>query len=324
MALTAPPQPATPAPPQPAATPAPRAGRLDAPGAARTLVSAAELRRPRARVLYYAVLVVVMSAFVVAFAFPLYWMFTGAVKSPAEFAATPPTLVPRTWEPGNYSQAWSQLEIARFFRNTVVYAVGGWAIQLGIAVPVAYSLSKLRPVFGKVVLAGMLASLMLPATALLVPAYLVVSDLPIFHVNLLSTPWALWLPGAANAFNIYVLKRFFDEIDDEILDAARVDGAGRLRVLWSIVLPLSRPVLGVVSIFSVVAIWKDFLWPLLVLQDTQTQTLSVALSRLSIVSQVPPTVMMAGLAIAAIPMVVVLLVFQRSIIGGLSAGATKG
>ena len=324
MALTAPPQPATPAPPQPAATPAPRAGRLDAPGAARTLVSAAELRRPRARVLYYAVLVVVMSAFVVAFAFPLYWLFTGAVKSPAEFAATPPTLVPHTWEPGNYSQAWSQLEIARFFRNTVVYAVGGWAIQLGIAVPVAYSLSKLRPVFGKVVLAGMLASLMLPATALLVPAYLVVSDLPIFHVNLLSTPWALWLPGAANAFNIYVLKRFFDEIDDEILDAARVDGAGRLRVLWSIVLPLSRPVLGVVSIFSVVAIWKDFLWPLLVLQDTQTQTLSVALSRLSIVSQVPPTVMMAGLAIAAIPMVVVLLVFQRSIIGGLSAGATKG
>jgi multiple sugar transport system permease protein len=95
-------------------------------------------------------------------------------------------------------------------------------------------------------------------------------------------------------------------------------------VLWSIVLPLSRPVLGVVSIFSIVAIWKDFVWPLLVLQDTQTQTLSVALSRLSIVSQVPPTVMMAGLAIAAIPMIVVLLVFQRSIIGGLSAGATKG
>ena len=324
MALTAPPQPATPAPPQPAATPAPRAGRLDAPGAARTLVSAAELRRPRARVLYYAVLVVVMSAFVVAFAFPLYWMFTGAVKSPAEFAETPPTLYPHTFEPGNYSQAWTQLEIAHFFRNTLVYAVGGWAIQLGIAVPVAYALSKLRPIFGRVVLAGMLASLMLPATALLVPAYLVVSDLPIFGVNLLNTPWALWLPAAANAFNIYVLKRFFDEIDEEILDAARIDGAGRLRVLRSIVLPLSRPVLGVVSIFSIVAMWKDFVWPLLVLQDTQTQTLSVALSRLAIVSQVPPTVMMAGLAITAVPMIVVLLLFQRSIIGGLSAGATKG
>jgi multiple sugar transport system permease protein len=325
MALTAPPQQVTTAPPAGGVTaPAGRAGRLERPGTLRTLISATELKRPRTRVVYYVVLSVTTLLFVLAFVFPLYWMFTGALKSPAEFAQTPPTVVPHTVEPGNYSQAWTQLEIAHFFGNTVLYALGGWAIQLGIAVPVAYSLSKLRPIFGKVVLAGMLASLMLPATALLVPAYLVVSDLPIVHLNLLNTPWALWLPGAANAFNIYVLKRFFDEIDEEILDAARIDGAGRLRVLRSIVLPLSRPVLGVVSIFSIVAIWKDFVWPLLVLQDTQTQTLSVALSRLSIVSQVPPTVMMAGIAITAVPMIVVLLVFQRSIIGGLSAGATKG
>jgi len=325
MALTAHPQAVSPA-AAPVAGPAmpSRTGRLDRPGAVRTLVSAAELKRPGARVVYYLVLSVTTLLFLLAFIFPLYWMFSGAVKSPAEFAETPPTLYPHTLEPGNYSQAWTQLEIAHFFRNTLVYAVGGWLIQLGIAVPVAYALSKLRPIFGRVVLAGMLASLMLPATALLVPAYLVVSDLPIFGVNLLNTPWALWLPAAASAFNIYVLKRFFDEIDEEILDAARIDGAGRLRVLWSIVLPLSRPVLGVVSIFSIVAMWKDFVWPLLVLQDTQTQTLSVALSRLAIVSQVPPTVMMAGLAITAVPMIVVLLLFQRSIIGGLSAGATKG
>ena len=325
MALTASPQAASTLPPATApARGAARGGRLDQPGAVRTLISATELKRPATRVVYYLVLSVTTLLFVLAFIFPLYWMFTGALKSPAEFAETPPTLYPHTFEPGNYSQAWTQLEIAHFFRNTVVYAVGGWLIQLGVAIPVAYSLSKLRPIFGKVVLAGMLASLMLPATALLVPAYLVVSDVPVFGVNLLNTPWALWLPAAASAFNIYVLKRFFDEIDEEILDAARIDGAGRLRVLWSIVLPLSRPVLGVVSIFSIVAMWKDFVWPLLVLQDTQTQTLSVALSRLAIVSQVPPTVMMAGLAITAVPMIVVLLLFQRSIIGGLSAGATKG
>jgi multiple sugar transport system permease protein len=95
-------------------------------------------------------------------------------------------------------------------------------------------------------------------------------------------------------------------------------------VLWSIVLPLSRPVLGVVSIFSIVAIWKDFIWPLLVLQDPETQTLSVALSRLASTSQVPPTQLMAGLAIASVPMIVVFLIFQRSIIGGLAAGSMKG
>jgi multiple sugar transport system permease protein len=191
-------------------------------------------------------------------------------------------------------------------------------------VAAAYALSKLRPVLGWLVLAMMLATLMLPAAALLVPAYLAVADVPIFHVNLLNTPWALWLPGIANAFNIYLLKRFFDQIPADLIDAASIDGAGRLRTLWSIVLPLSRPVLAVVSIFSIIAIWKDFLWPLLVLQDPETQTLSVALSRLSQTSQVALSELMAGLVIASLPMVVVFLIFQRSILSGLSAGALKG
>jgi multiple sugar transport system permease protein len=174
------------------------------------------------------------------------------------------------------------------------------------------------------VLGAMLASLMLPAAALLVPTYLTVSDVPLVHLNLLNTPWALWLPAAANAFNIYVLKRFFDQIPDDLLDAASIDGAGPLRILYSVILPLSRPVLAVVSIFSVVAMWKDFLWPLLVLQNPDTQTLSVALSRLSATGHVPTNELMAGLVIASVPMIAIFLVFQRSILSGLSAGSVKG
>ncbi|MEU8053594.1 carbohydrate ABC transporter permease [Micromonospora haikouensis] len=324
MTLTAPPAPPVP----PVAAPADqnRRGRQrrGGPPATRTLISETELSRGRGRVVYLVVLGVVTVVFALVFFFPLYWMVTGAVKSPAEFAQTPPTFVPESFHPQTYAEAWDHMQILRYFTNTVYYAVGGWLIQLVVAVTAAYALSKLRPRFGNVVLAGMLASLMLPAAALLVPAYLTVTDVPILHVNLLNTPWALWLPGAANAFNVYVLKRFFDQIPDDLLDSASLDGAGRLRVLWSIVLPLSRPVLAVVSIFSIIAIWKDFLWPLLVLQDTDAQTLSVALSRLSNVSQVPPTEMMAGLVIASIPMVVVFLVFQRSIVSGLSAGGVKG
>jgi multiple sugar transport system permease protein len=289
----------------------------------RTLISDLELSRGRARVAYFVVLTVVTILFTAVFLFPLYWMVSGALKSPVEFAQPSPTYVPRSLHPENYTQAWSQLQIARYFGNTLVYAVGGWLIQLAIDVAAAYSLSKLRPLFGRLVLGMMLASLMLPAAALLVPAYLTVSRVPLLGVNLLNTPWALWLPAAANAFNIYILKRFFDQIPGDLLDSASLDGAGRLRVLRSIVLPLSRPVLGVVSIFAIVGMWKDFLWPLLVLQDTDTQTLSVALSRLSNTSQVPPTEMLAGLVIAAIPMIVIFLIFQRSIISGLSAGAMK-
>jgi multiple sugar transport system permease protein len=290
----------------------------------RTLISDLELGRPRTRIAYVVVLTLVTVVFAAIFLFPLYWMMASAVKSPAEAALPNPTFIPKAVHWSSYRDAWEQFDIAKYFVNTLWYALGGWLIQLVVDVAAAYALSKLRPVFGRVILGGMLASLMLPSAALLVPAYMTVTDVPLFGVNLLNTPWALWLPAAANAFNIYVLKRFFDQIPNDVLDAASIDGAGRLRVLWSIVLPLSRPVLGVVSIFAIIGMWKDFLWPLLVLQDPDKQTLSVALSRLANTSQIPQTEMMAGLVIASIPMIVVFLIFQRGIIGGLGAGSTKG
>jgi multiple sugar transport system permease protein len=290
--------------------------------ATRTLISTVDLKRHR--VAYAVVLGLTLVIFSLVFLFPLYWMITSAVKSPQEYALATPTWFPRSWHPGTYADAWTQMQIARYFANTVLYALGGWLISLVVDVLVAYALSKLKPIFGRIVLGLMLASLLLPASALLVPAYLTVANVPLVHVNLLNTPWALWLPAAANAFNVYVLKRFFDQVPDDLLDAASIDGAGRLRVLWSIVLPLSRPVLGVVSIFIIIGIWKDFLWPLLVLQEPDSQTLSVALARLANTSQVPPTEFMAGLAIASVPMIVIFLIFQRSIIGGLTAGSMKG
>ncbi|WP_203897399.1 carbohydrate ABC transporter permease [Virgisporangium aliadipatigenens] len=291
----------------------------------RTLISDKDLNRPRGKAIYWTVLTLVTVLFTLAFVFPLYWMFASAVKAPAEYAAPDPTLIPESFHPEAYANAWTRLDVARYFFNTAWYALGGWLIQLVVCVLAAYALSKLRPRFGNLVLGAMLASLMLPASALLVPAYLTVVDVPLLHVNLIDTPWALWLPAAANAFNVYVLKRFFDQIPDDLLDQAAIDGAGRLRTLWSVVLPLSRPVLAVVSILAVIAMWKDFVWPLLVLQDPQKQTLSVALSRMAgIGSFVPPTELMAGLAIASVPMIVVFLIFQRQILAGLSSGGLKG
>jgi multiple sugar transport system permease protein len=294
----------------------------DAPG--HTLISALELRRGGARAVYYGVLTLAVVGVAVVFLFPLYWMISSALKTPAELARPDPTLVPHSFHPDAYSSAWSELRLPHYLFNTAYYALGGWLLQLVVDTALAYALSKLRPAGGKIVLGLVLATLMLPGTALLIPLYVTVVDVPVVHLHLLNSPWALWLPGAANAFNVYVLKRFFDQIPEELLDAASMDGAGRLRTLWSIVLPLSKPVLAVVSIIAIIGIWKDFLWPLMVLQDPNVQSINVALQSLQITSHVPQNVFYAGLAIASAPMIVFFLVFQRYILGGLQAGALKG
>jgi multiple sugar transport system permease protein len=249
-------------------------------------------------------------------------MVTGAMKSPDEVTRTPPTLVPDHWHISGYTDAWDLMDLPTHLWNTVVQAAGAWILQLVFCTAAAYALSKLKPAFGKVILGGILATLMVPAQALVVPKYLTVADLPVLHTSLLNSPLGIWLPAVANAFNLYLLKRFFDQIPRDVLEAAEIDGAGRLRTLWSIVLPMSRPVLGVVSIFALVAVWQDFLWPLMVFSDTDKQPISVALVQLS--QNIQLTVLIAAMVIASIPMVVMFLVFQRHIIAGISAGSTKG
>ena len=285
--------------------------------APRTLVSPATLARPRGRTVYWTVFTVVLVLFALAFLFPVYWMVTGAMKSPDEVARTPPTLVPEHWRLGGYTDAWDLMQLPQHLWNTVVQAAGAWAFQLVLCTAAAYALSRLRPVLGKVILGGILATLMVPAQALVVPKYLTVADL-----GLLNDPLAIWLPAAANAFNLYLLKRFFDQLPRDVLEAAEIDGAGKLRTLWSVVLPMSRPVLGVVSIFALVAVWQDFLWPLMVFSDTGKQPISVALVQLS--QNIQLTVLIAAMVIASIPMVALFLLFQRHIIAGISAGSTKG
>ncbi|MCS0599896.1 carbohydrate ABC transporter permease [Streptomyces sp. LP11] len=291
-------------------------------GATRTLISPATLARPRGKILYWTVFTAVVLLFTLAFLFPVYWMVTGALKSPDEVARTPPTLVPEHGHLSGYTDAWDLMQLPRHLWNTVVQAAGAWAFQLVFCTAAAYALSKLKPAFGKVILGGILATLMVPAQALVVPKYLTAADLPLIHTSLLNDPLGIWLPAVANAFNLYLLKRFFDQLPRDVLEAAEIDGAGKLRVLWSVVLPMSRPVLGVVSIFALVAVWQDFLWPLMVFSDTDEQPISVALVQLS--QNIQLTVLIAAMVIASIPMVALFLVFQRHIIAGISAGSTKG
>ncbi|MFD9810949.1 carbohydrate ABC transporter permease [[Kitasatospora] papulosa] len=291
-------------------------------GRPRTLISPAQLGRPRGKLVYWTVFALVAAGFTLVFLGPLYWMVTGGLKTTQEVVQSPPTAFPSSLHTENYSQAWTVMDLARLLLNTLYYAFGALAFQLVLDVAAAYSLSRLRPVFGKAILGMMLATLMIPATVLVVPQYLTVLDVPIFERNLLNSPWAIWLPSVTNAFNIFLLKRFFDSIPGELLDAAAIDGASPLRTLRSVVLPISRPILGVVSIFAVVGVWKDFLWPMLTLPDPGKQTLNVGIYSLS--NGVPQNILIAALTIASVPTLLIFLLFQRNIMSGLTAGGLKG
>ncbi|WP_327291416.1 carbohydrate ABC transporter permease [Streptomyces sp. NBC_01198] len=288
----------------------------------RTLISSATLARPRGRFIYWTVLSVVLVVFTVVFVGPLYWMATSGFKSVHEVLHNPPTLIPKDPHPSNYKTAWTQLKLAKLLWNTFYYAFGALAFQLVFDVAAAYALSKLRPVMGNIVLGGMLATLMIPSAVLIIPQYMTVLDLPLLHVNLINHPWAIWLPTVANGFNIFLLKRFFDSIPNDLMAAAAIDGAGPMRTLLSIVLPMSRPILGVVSIFAVVNVWKDFLWPMLVEPDPEKQPINIGINSLS--QGVPQNVLIAALAISALPTLLIFLLFQRNIMSGLTAGSLKG
>jgi multiple sugar transport system permease protein len=288
----------------------------------RTLISRAQRRRRGGRIAYAAVLGVMIPLFALVFLFPLYWMLSGGFKSSQEIIQTPPTLLPGSFHFANYTTAWREMDLGSLLLNTVYYAGGALLLQLVFDVAAAYSLSKLRPIMGNALLFMMLATLMIPSTVLILPTYLTAIDLPLLHLNLSDGPWGIWLPTVANAFNIFLLKRFFDSIPQDLLAAAAIDGAGPLRALWSVVLPMSRPVLGVVSIFAVVNVWKDFLWPLLMLPDRSKQTVNVGLYTLN--AGMPLNVLIASLAIASVPTIVFFLIFQRNIMAGLTAGSLKG
>jgi multiple sugar transport system permease protein len=288
----------------------------------RTLISPARLARPAGRRVYWTIFGLVSAILTFVFIGPFYWMVTGPLKSGKEYAQVPPTLIPSSVSLSTYHDVWVDVGIGQLLINTVFYAVGALAFQLVFCVAAAYAFSKLRPIFGNVILGGMLATLMIPAMVLIVPQFVTVINLPIIHWNMLNSPFVIWLPAVTNAFNIFLLKRFFDSIPSDLLQAAEIDGAGPLRTLWSIVLPLSRPILGVVSIFSVTAVWKDFLWPLLVLPDPNKQTINVGIYLLS--RGLPANEVLAGAVVAAIPAIIFFLLLQKNIMSGLTAGGLKG
>ncbi|MFE6964638.1 carbohydrate ABC transporter permease [Agromyces sp. NPDC057679] len=289
----------------------------------RGIVSEYERGRGGVRTSMGAIHVFLFVGLVVAGLGPLLWLAKAAVTPTQDTLSQPFALWPNGIDWANLEQAWNDIHIDQYFLNTIWVAAGSWFFQLLIATTAGYALSILRPKYAPLLNALVLATLFIPAVVLLVPLYLTILHPPLIDTSLLNTYWAVWLPAAANAFNILLVKRFFDGLPREVFEAARTDGAGPFRVFWSIVLPMSKPILGVVSVFAVIAAWKDFLWPLLVLPDPAVQPLSVRLP--AVQSQTELDVFLAALAISTLIPVALFLVFQRLFLRGAGlGGAVKG
>ncbi|MDH2415733.1 carbohydrate ABC transporter permease [Nocardioides sp. CER19] len=298
-----------------------RRGRTAEPES-RGISSAYDRRVPGARVVRALVSGGLLVLLVVVALGPILWLAKSAVTPTQDTLRDPIALWPHGIDWANLRTAWVDIDLERYFANTVVIAIGSWAVQMLVAVTGGYVLSVLRPPGSRLLYGLVLGTMFVPAVVLLVPLYLTALDVPLLHVSLVNTYWGAFLPAGASAFNVAIVKRFFDNLPREIIDAARVDGCGDFRLFFSIVLPMSKPVLGVVSVFAVLAAWKDFIWPLVVLPDPAKQPLSVRLPRLANVTELD--VLLAALLISCIVPIAFFLVFQRMFLRGGLEGAVKG
>lgn len=289
----------------------------------RGILSPADWRRPRVRSTGTVLTVLLGISLLVTGLLPLLWLLKAAVTPTQDTLSQPMALFPHGVAWSNLARAWNDVQVENYFFNTVWMALGEWAVQLLVATTAGFALSVLKPKYGKVLSGMVLATLFVPAVVLLVPLYLTVLHPPLIGHSLINTFWAVWLPSGASAFNVLLVMRFFDSLPREIFEAARTDGAGTFRLFWSVVLPMSKPILGVVSVFAINAAWGDFLWPNLVLTNLGIQPLSVRLPQIE--SSTDLGVYLAALAIASLIPVVIFLLFQRTFLnGGGLGGAVKG
>ncbi len=288
--------------------------------ATRGILSANEYRAPKYRG-FYAACLLAGSALALAMVFPILWVFLSGLKPPADIYKVPQDLLPREFLWGNFAEAWKTYEIPRIVLNSFLVFLGVLASKLLVITLAAYALSKLELPFRKTIYMVFLATLMLPASAYLVPSYVIVKDLGLY-----DSWWALWLPAGANSMQLLLMKGFFDGIPKELSEASYIDGATDGRILRSVVLPNSKPIVAVVSIFTFLDVWNNFFWQRLVLPSPRNWTMAIELWYRSFVIGANPAmnIQLAGMFISLVPPLVLFVLFQKYITEGVTLTGIKG
>lgn len=251
---------------------------------------------------------------------PFLWMLLGSLKPQPEFLVSPPTFLPKAPTTANFERLFTQLDFPRFFFNSSLVALIVTVGNVLFCPMLGYALAKLqwrgkRPIMGLV-----LATLMVPAGITLIPNFVLMANL-----GLVNTYPGLILPFLVGPFGVFLTRQFMFGIPDELLEAARIDGANEWRIFWQVVIPLTVPVLATLGILTFLASWNSFIYPLVMAQEPEMYTLPVALATFATGDhQSDHGLLMAGSVVLVVPVLIIFILFQRWITEGIATTGLKG
>jgi multiple sugar transport system permease protein len=251
---------------------------------------------------------------------PFLWMVLGSLKPAADFLRNPPTLLPSTATTDSYGRLFDQLDFPRFFFNSSVIALAVTVGTLLFCPMLGYALAKLQWRGKGIVMGVVLATLMVPAGITIIPNFILMSNL-----GLVNSYPGLILPFLAGPFGVFLMRQFMLGIPNELLEAARMDGANEFRVFASVVMPIATPVLATLGILTFLGNWNSFIYPLVMAQEPQMYTLPVALATFATGQyQADHGMLMAGSVVLVVPVLIVFVLFQRWITEGIATTGLKG
>ncbi|MDQ1911105.1 carbohydrate ABC transporter permease [Paenibacillus sp. GD4] len=265
---------------------------------------------PIARPLIKSLNVLGLLLLVAVFAIPFVWMITTSVKSFSETVIFPPKWIPATFHWENFAIAWNSGPFLSYFFNSVLVSIGILILQFGTIVFASYAFARYRFKGDRVLFGITMITLMIPSQLIFLPVYLLMSKW-----GLLNTLWALILPFSSSAFGIFLLRQSFLQVQEELLEAARLDDATEWKIIWKIMLPMARPTLVTFALFSFIAHWNDYFWPLVMTTTDAARTLPIGISKIREVDGGTAWhILMAGNMILVLPILVVFFLAQRQII----------
>ncbi|WP_228506010.1 carbohydrate ABC transporter permease [Curtobacterium sp. VKM Ac-1395] len=254
--------------------------------------------------------------FIIAFGFPVLWFVLSAFKPGSELFSYPLTLLPKQWSVSGFTEAWSSFDFARYFGNTIIVALVTTVLTVLASACTGYALAKYDNKWLKVFFVCILATTMLPTEVILAPTFIVIRDLGLY-----DSLAGIIVPSVITATGIFMFRQFFLTVPDDLVEAARIDGASEFGIFVRIMLPISRPIMLTLAIFSFQWRWNDYIWPLLVLNDPHQFTIQIALQSIVGAENVNWTVLLGASVISILPLLLLYLVFQKYVNGAdLNAG----